>query len=409
MKYKAPLLVVLALLLGVVLGACGRDLTSGGTGSTNTPNVQTTSSTQPTSSGINTNAPVGSGAPVIPALNQTGQSLNPTGNIENDIQNVVKAARPAVVLIAVTIQTTGGGGGIFGGGGGQIEQGVGTGSIITPDGYILTNNHVVEGANTIRVEANGKRYNGKLIGREGSNNDLAVVKIDPQGGETFPTIKFAPANQVQVGEWVVAIGNALGLPGGPSVTAGIVSSIGRSIQEPGGANLTNLVQTDAAINPGNSGGPLLNLKGELVGVNTAAAVNPEENVAAQSIGFAIPVAQAQQYAQAWVSGKQPAAVARPFMGILPQTMTAALAARYNLPTDTGVLIARVDANTPASKAGWKAGDIIIAMDNQQITSTDDLAAVLDKHKPGDTVTTVLVGQNGQQRQTQITFAQAPKQ
>lgn len=409
LRYRNVLLLVLTLVVGLVLGACGRDLTSNG-GNASKNQATTVASG---SSGNNNSAPVGSGAPIIPALNQTGQVLNPTGNLENDIKAVAKAVRPAVVLIAVTVRT-GGGGGIFGGQG-QIGQGVGTGSILTQDGYILTNNHVVEGATgAIQVALpDGRRYTGRLIGREGTNNDLAVIKIDPKAGETLPTIKMGDSSKLEVGDFVVAIGNALALPGGPSLTAGVVSNIGRSIQEPNGANLTDLIQTDAAINPGNSGGPLLNLKGEIVGINTAAAVNPEENTAAQSIGFAININQAQQYIQAFVKGggnnqnSAPITVSKPFMGILPQTMTAALATRYNLPADQGVLVARVDANSPAAKAGWKAGDIMIAMDNQQIASTNDLSDVLSKHKAGDTVTAVLVGQDGKQRQTQITFGQAP--
>jgi len=390
---------MLALSFGLILGACGRDITGS---SVVTPVAQATSA----STGINTS--VNNNAPVIPVQNQTGGTVNPTGSLETDVKAVVKAVRPAVVLIAVTIKTSGGGGGIFGGtGGGQIEQGVGTGSIITPDGYILTNNHVIEGAQDIRVTVGNTRYTGKLIGREGNTNDLAVVKIDPKSGETFPTIKFGDSSKMEVGDFVVAIGNALGLPGGPSVTAGVISNIGRSIQEPNGAALTNLIQTDAAINPGNSGGPLLNLRGELIGVNTAAAVNPEENTAAQSIGFAISSGQAQPIAQAFIGGKQPTTATRPFLGILPQTMTAALATRYNLSTDQGILVARVDNNTPASKASWKAGDIIIAMDNQPLTSTDDLANVLSKHKPGDVVPATLVGRDGQQRSAPITLGQAP--
>ncbi len=411
---KGPILVLLTLAMGLVLGACGRgvynDQSPSGPGGQNQPTVYTGNNSNQNGNPV----AVGNGGPIIPAFNQTGQSLNPSGNLEQDVKSVVKAARPAVVLIAVTIRS--GNGGLFGQGG-QVGQGVGTGSVITPDGYILTNNHVVEGASgDIRVTfppPDNRRFVGRLIGREASSNDVAVIKIDPKPGETFPIIKMGDSSTLEVGDWVVAIGNALALPGGPSVTAGVVSSLGRSIQEPKGANLTDLIQTDAAINPGNSGGPLLNLKAELVGVNTAAAVNPEENVTAQSIGFAININQARQIAQTFIGGggNQGSATTlnRPFMGILPTTMTAGLAARYNLPTDRGVLVSRVDPNTPSAKAGWTVGDIIIAMDNQQISNTDDLQKVLAKHKPGDTVTTVLVARDGQQRQTQITFGQSPAQ
>ncbi|HEX2914204.1 MAG TPA: trypsin-like peptidase domain-containing protein [Chloroflexia bacterium] len=342
--------------------------------------------------------------------------LNPSGNYNQDILNVIKAVRPGVVLIAATITTNksgGGFGGIFGGGGQgqQVEQGIGTGSIITPDGYILTNNHVVEGSTRLAVSLpDGRTYQGRLIGREGQSSDMAIVKIDPKNNETFPVVKLGDSSNLQVGEGVVAIGNALGLPGGPTVTQGIVSAIGRSIQEPNGAQLTDLIQTDAAINPGNSGGPLLNLRGELVGMNTAAAVDPEQGVAANGIGFALSINSLRSYIDALTKGGGQAAISsKPFMGILPQTMTAGLAARYQLPVDTGVLIARVDQNSPAAKAGWKAGDIIVQMDGTAIKSTNDLANVLSRHKAGDQVNVTLVGQNGQQRNAPITFGSVPNQ
>ncbi len=353
---------------------------------------------------------------------QPGTVLNPTGQLNLDIRNVIKSARPAVVLIAAEIRSQGSGnnfGGIFGsGGGGQIEQGVGTGSIITQDGYILTNNHVIEGATKLTVvitePGTGKQtsYPGRLIGREGRSSDMAIVKIEPKSGEKFPIIPMGDATKLEVGEAVVAIGNALGLPGGPSVTAGIVGAIGRSIQEPGGAQLTQLIQTDAAINPGNSGGPLLNLRGEIIGMNTAAAVDQSsgQGVAANGIGFALNINQTRQYIDALLTGGGQNVVAeRPFMGILPQTNTAGLQARYSLPVDYGALISRVDPNTPAAQAGWAAGDIIVRMDNTDIRTTDDLAGVLSRHKAGDRVNVTLVGRDGKQRDTQITFGRAPQQ
>jgi len=352
---------------------------------------------------------------------QPGTVLNPTGQLNLDIRNVIKAARPAVVLIAAEIQTQGSGGvgGLFGSGAGsQIEQGVGTGSILTQDGYILTNNHVVEGATKLTVviteAGTGKQtsYPGRLIGREGRSSDMAIVKIDPKSGEKFPTIPMGDATKLEVGEAVVAIGNALGLPGGPTVTAGIVGAIGRSIQEPGGAQLTQLIQTDAAINPGNSGGPLLNLRGEIIGMNTAAAVDQSsgQGVAANGIGFALNINQTKQYIDALLNGGGQNVVSeRPFMGILPQTNTAGLQARYKLPLDYGVLISRVDPNTPAAQAGWTAGDLLVRMDNTDIRTTDDLANVLSKHKAGDRVNVTLVGRDGKQRDSQITFGKAPQQ
>jgi S1-C subfamily serine protease len=271
-------------MLGIILGAYGRDYAVSDTKTSILP--------------IAANAtPVGvANVSVVPTSNQTGGTLNPTGNLENDIRAVVKAVRPAVVFISVTMKN----------GNKQIWQDMGTGSIITQDGYILTNNHVVEGACEIRVTLpDGRSYTGQLIGSEKTTSDLAVIKIDPKAGETLPSIKIGDSSQLEVGQWVIAIGNALRLPGGPTVTTGVISNIGRSVQEPSGTNLTNLIQADAAINPGNSGGPLLNLRGELIGINTAVAFNPEEKVAAQSIGFAIPASQAQPYINTWINGDYP--------------------------------------------------------------------------------------------------------
>ncbi len=359
--------------------------------------------------GGNNSQPASGGA--VPVV-QAGQ-INPSGNLNVDIRNVIRAVKPSVVMIVAQISSGSNFGGVFGGSnGGQTEQGVGTGSFITPDGYILTNNHVVEGATTLTVVlTDGRRYQGRLIGREGRTNDMAIVKIDPKGGETFPAVALGDSSKLEVGEEVVAIGNALALPGGPSATAGIVSAIGRSIQEPKGAQLSDLLQTDAAINPGNSGGPLLNLRGEIVGMNTAAAVDPSSGAAANSIGFAISINQLRPLIDAYVKGgpnaSQQIAQGRPFMGILPQAMTAGLAARYGLPTDTGILVARVDPNTPAQQAGWQQGDIITNMDGVDVKTLNDLSAVLSRHKAGDRVNVTLVNRTGQSRQSSITFGSSP--
>jgi len=347
--------------------------------------------------------------------------LNPTGYLNQDVRNVIKAVRPAVVEVIAETSNSGNIGSIFGGSdnsGG--ETGIGTGSIISPNGYILTNNHVVEGANKFTVVLpDGRQYDATLIGREGKVNDIAVIKIDPaqNGGQPLPVMKLGDSSKLEIGEAVVAIGNALGLEGGPSVTQGIVSAMGRSIQEPNGAQLTQLIQTDAAINPGNSGGPLLNLRGEQVGINTAAPVDPSQGVVANGIGFAININQVMTYIQPFVNGNggtpaqgqstQPAFAEKPFMGILPQTVTAGLAAQYKLPVKQGALIGRVDPGTPAEKAGWQVGDIIVKMDGTDIKTIDDLAAVLQRHKPGDTVSTTLVNRSGQQRTTNITFTKSP--
>jgi S1-C subfamily serine protease len=309
----------------------------------------------------------------------------------------VEQVKSAVVLIAVATPQA---------------QGVGTGSIITQDGFILTNFHVVAAdaasvSPQVKIQVvltDGKKYPGTVVGTD-RDNDLAVVKIEATG---LPVIQQGSSAALHVGEWVVAVGNALALPGGPTVTTGIVGALGRSIQEPppASANLTDLIQTSAAINPGNSGGPLLNLKGELVGINTAAPVDPQSQSAAQGIGFAISIDQAKPIIQILMSGKS---IVPPYMGILPQTLTPGLAAQFNLTTDTGILIREVGPGTPAEKAGWKAGDILTEMDGTKLSSIADLQQVLNRHKPGDTVQATIVTAQGQTQQTSLTFGQPPTQ
>ncbi len=388
--------IMVGMILCLIVVACG----SSNSEATNTATTLRTQANTTTNSALG--QPVSGGA-VIPVA-QTGGTLNPTGNLNQDVRNVIKTTRPAVVLIAAEIQRdTNNFGGVFGRGS-QVERGIGSGSIITQDGYILTNNHVIEDATKLTVALpDGRTYVGRVVGKEGRTNDMAVVKIDPKPGETLPTIPMGDSSKLELGEAVVAIGNALGLENGPSVTAGIVGALGRNIEEPGGAQLNDLIQTDAAINPGNSGGPLLNLRGELIGMNTAAPVDPNSGGAAQGIGFAVSINTVRPLIDSFVKGTT---IQRPFMGISPQSMTAALAARYQLPISYGVLIGRVDANSPALQAGWKAGDIIVKMDGRDIRSLNDLSSVLQNHKPGDRVNTTLLDRTNKQREAPITFGRS---
>lgn len=415
---------IITLLVVITLGlvACGTDTVSPSSSSANSPNAAAnltttsaaTNTTMPTvavpatattagASGSTPAAKLQAAVPVTATSEVTSTrasgstTLKPTGNLEVDVRNVVVAIKPAVVLIAVSTPQA---------------QGVGTGSIITPDGYIITNFHVVA-ADSATVSAqvkvqvvmtDGTKYPARIVGTDRSN-DLAVVKID---GSNLPTLKLGTSSALQVGDWVVAVGNALALPGGPTVTAGIVGALGRSIQEPApaSANLTDLIQTSAAINPGNSGGPLLNLSGEIVGINTAAPVDPQSQTAAQGIGFAISIDQANPIIQTLMTGQS---IVPPYMGILPETLTPGLAAQYNLPTDTGILIQQVEQNSPAAQAGWKAGDTLTEMDGTKLTSIADLQGVLNRHKPGETVKATVISSDGTTRQTTLTFGQPPSQ
>lgn len=257
------------------------------------------------------------------------------------------------------------------------EQGAGTGIIIDSNGYILTNNHVVEGATKVTVNlADGRAFDATNV-RTDPQTDIAVIKINATG---LPAAKIGDSNKLRVGDWVIAVGNALALDGGPTVTKGIVSYLGRSIQEDSGATLYDLIQTDAAINPGNSGGPLVNLAGEVVGINTAMVGS------AQNIGFAISITPTMPTVTALINIGY---VARTYLGISMQTVTSAVARQYRLGVQTGVLVYSVSRGSPAVTAGMKAGDVIVTFGGQDVRTEEALRKAITNHKPGDDVEIVL--------------------
>ncbi len=252
-------------------------------------------------------------------------------------------------------------------------QGIGSGVIFDARGYVLTNNHVVEGAQQIRVTLpDGRAFPGKLVGAD-PLTDLAVIKID---GRDLPAARLGDSSKLEVGETVIAIGNPLGLEGGPTVTVGVVSAVARSIEEPGGAGLYDLVQTDAAINPGNSGGPLVRMAGDVIGINTAIIQQ------AQGIGFAISINSAKPIVQELLAHGR---VVRPFIGIVPVSVTPQIASAYDLPVDHGVLVARLDPRGPAARAGMRAGDIVVAVAGHPVKSLGELRVAIGQHKIGETV------------------------
>jgi S1-C subfamily serine protease len=274
------------------------------------------------------------------------------------------------------------------------REGAGSGVIVDARGYVVTNNHVVEGAKTIKVNLNdGRVFDAVTVNRD-PWTDLAVVQIK---ADNLPVAKLGRSENLQVGDWVVAIGNALALDGGATVTQGIVSYLGRSIQEPNGVTLYNLIQTDAAINPGNSGGALLNMAGEVVGINVAIAGD------AQNIGFAISITPALPVIEQLITqGK----VSRGYMGIEYQALTAAIVARYNLQVKEGAYLNRVVAGSPADKAGLKAGDVVTVMDGRKILKTEDLRLAIQARRPGETVE-LTYNRAGTEYKTRITLGEAP--
>ncbi len=261
--------------------------------------------------------------------------------------------------------------------GGYRQQGVGSGFVMSRDGYILTNNHVVEGADQIKVKfANGKEYDGKIVGRD-PKTDLAVVKID--GAADLQPLNLGNSDELKVGNWVVAVGSPFGLE--QTVTAGIVSAKGRVI---GSGPYDNFIQTDASINPGNSGGPLINMKGEVVGINTAIIAD------GQGIGFAIPINMAREIVPQL---EEKGHVTRGWLGVSIQEMTPELAKSLGLNEKKGALVTQVISGSPAEKAGIEQGDVIVEFDGQEIVDWKGLPRTVASTPVGKSVT-VKVSRDG---------------
>lgn len=255
----------------------------------------------------------------------------------------------------------------------QIPQrGIGTGFVFRPDGYILTNEHVIRGANQIKVTfIDGKEYEGRVIGSD-SLTDIAVVKIE---ANNLPTVPLGDSDKARVGEFVIAIGNPYGLS--HTVTVGVLSAKGRPISAgDSGREYENFLQTDAAINPGNSGGPLLNLQGEVIGINTA--ILPY----AQGIGFAIPINMARSILNQLIDQGR---VVRAWLGVYIQDLTPEMAEKFGLSEAKGALVADVSKGSPAEKAGIRRGDVIRKVDGKEVPTVSDLQREIRSHRPGERV------------------------
>jgi serine protease Do len=251
--------------------------------------------------------------------------------------------------------------------------GVGSGFIINKEGFILTNAHVVFGSQDIKVTLDdGRIFPGEIRGID-TIKDLAVVRIKASG---LPVPEMAKNENLKIGQMAIAIGSPLGLVGGPTVTAGVVSALNRSIQTEV-TFMEGLIQTDAAINPGNSGGPLINSKGEVIGVNSS--VIPF----AQGIGFAIPIQSAIEITDQLIKHGE---IVRPWISMNAVDVNPKLVAYYNLPTTKGVVITDVVKGSEADKSGIEVADILIRMDEIEINNVRDLIKVLNRHKIGDKVT-----------------------
>ena len=283
----------------------------------------------------------------------------------------------------------------------RVERGTGSGFIINKEGDIITNAHVVSGADKVTVILkDGRQIEGKVLGSD-ELTDIAVVQVK---SDNLPIVRLGSSQNIQPGDWAIAIGNPLGLDN--TVTAGIISAIGRKSGQIGVDKRVSFIQTDAAINPGNSGGPLLNQTGEVIGVNTAIIQG------AQGLGFAIPIETAQRIAKQIIeSGK----VSRAYLGIQMVTVDPNVKTQVNQDTelgikiseDKGVLITRVVDDSPAAKAGAKRGDVIIKFDNKEILTADQVTQLVEDRAVGDKIV-MEVKRNGQSVALNVEAAQFPQ-
>jgi len=313
--------------------------------------------------------------------------INVTGSIDEVVNRAYQRVSPSVVHITSTVLKRG----FFF----EVipQRGTGSGIVVSRDGYVLTNNHVIENAEQIEVTlSNGEKYEAELVGSDPAN-DIAVIKIlNPP--EDLPVAPLGDSSNLRVGEFVIAIGNPFGLD--RTATLGIISSLNRSIKSEKGYIMHGLIQTDASINPGNSGGPLVNLLGEVIGINTAILTTSGGSI---GIGFAIPINRARAIMQEMIKEDREIE-RRPWLGISGITVTEELARVLNLPVKEGAMIVEVVPGSPADKAGLHAGevqiiyrgyvltiggDIIIAIDGEKVDSMEKLVDIISRKKVGQEI------------------------
>ncbi|MGH9009497.1 MAG: trypsin-like peptidase domain-containing protein, partial [Acidimicrobiia bacterium] len=353
----------LALVAGSLGAAIGVSLASKGSDS---PAV--TNATAPSGGATTSPIPPATPSTTAPAAG-SGSTAPPLAGAALDVKAILAKVEPSVVDIVAS---------------NRRGSGEGTGIIISSDGYVLTNAHVVDGASRVSVAIAGgaRALSATVVGADDAH-DVALLKIESASG--LPAAELGRSADVTVGDDVVAIGNALGLRGDPTVTRGIVSALNRTVE-----NLTGMIQTDAAINPGNSGGPLVNSAGQVIGINTAVAAH-----GAQNIGFAIPIDKAKSLADRLKTGQGPAPTA--FLGVSTTETEDGSA---------GALVVSLVSGGPAQRAGISVGDLIVTFDGKPVAGADTLSGLVQARQPGDTVQ-VVVERNGSSRTISVTLGTKP--
>ncbi len=332
---------------------------------------------------------------VLPAsnTNPTQSFTINTTDIQTTVTQAVQKVGPAVVTVVGTIpgQTT-----FFGQTGDQTVSG--SGFFVSDQGYIITNNHVVEGTTDVTIVlSNGSQEKATVVGTD-PYNDIAVLK---SSGKVPAVATLGNSDTLRPGESAIAIGSPLG-DFKNTVTVGVISATGRSIDTGQGYQIEGLIQTDAAINQGNSGGPLVNLAGQVVGINTLIVRNTGSGAVAEGLGFAIPIDTAQAVASQIISKGY---FSHPYLGIAYQPITPEIAGAYNLPVQWGVYVTKVASNSPGSQAGLQTGDIITQVGDVVLDATHSYLNTLYTHKAGDQVLLTVI-RNGQTLQLTVTLGEA---
>jgi S1-C subfamily serine protease len=388
---RGPAALVVGIVVALIIGFLGGGLVlHRGTSSTS-------SSTFDTSRGA---------TPLVPSPSTTPAPSTGASSTTLDLDAIAAKVDPAVVDITTRL--------------GQSGSAAGTGMVLTADGQVLTNNHVIEGATSIRAQINGtgSSYTAKVLGTD-RTDDVALLQL--QGVSNLQTVSTVDSSTVSVGDQVVAIGNALGLGGTPAVSAGSVRALNQSVTagDPSAGtaeDLTGMIQIDATLKPGDSGGPLVNAGGQVIGMNTAASVGGGRFRSSGAVGFAIPIDRALSIANEIRAGRASATIqiGEPgFLGVQVTTVAAAQnsgalqGSAYTPPVNAGAVVAGVVPDAAADKAGVAAGDVIVSVDGKTVDSPDALTPLLHAHHPGDTVQLGWVGRDGQRHNARVKLTTAP--